>query len=51
MSRIFHSSRPDAWTLPRPHQDASARAMKHGKIHPMEPERKSLLSRLLGRII
>ena len=32
----FRSSRPDAWTMPRPYQDANTRLMKHGPIQPME---------------
>ena len=30
-----HSSRPDHWTMPRPHQDASLRYRMHGKLQPM----------------
>lgn len=29
-------SKPDQWTLPRPHTDASLRFWKHGPIQPME---------------
>ncbi len=32
----FHSSRPDHWTMPRPHSDASLRHMMHGPVQPME---------------
>ena len=46
-SLSYHSSRPDGWVQPRPHQDASLRYMKHGPIQPMhEP---GFLARLLGR--
>lgn len=48
MSRSFHSSRPDAWTLPRPVQDASMRFKTHGPILPMD-EPRGLVARLLGR--
>lgn len=30
------SSRPDAWTHPRPHTDASQRYRTYGAIQPME---------------
>ncbi|MEN7537760.1 hypothetical protein [Aurantiacibacter flavus] len=43
--RIYTSSRPDAWTSPRPHRDASLRYAAHGPIRSMyEP---TLLERLL----
>lgn len=42
-----HSSRPDHWTQPRPHTDASLRFHKHGPIQPMH--KPSLLERLLGK--
>ena len=48
MSRLsFRSSRPDPWTMPRPHRDASLRYMQHGPIEPME--QPGFLARLLGR--
>ncbi len=43
----FRSSRPDSWIQPRPHQDASLRLMKHGRIQPMEEP--GFLARLFGR--
>ena len=46
-SLSFHSSSPDRWVQPRPHQDASLRYMKHGPIQPMEEP--GLLARLFGR--
>jgi len=46
-SLSYHSSRPDGWVQPRPHQDASLRYMKYGKIQPMEEP--GLLARLFGR--
>jgi hypothetical protein len=46
-SLSYHSSSPDRWVQPRPHQDASLRYMKHGPIQPMEEP--SFLARLLGR--
>ena len=45
-SRAFRSSRPDSWTLPRPHSDPSLRFQKHGPIQPMHP--LTLWERLLG---
>ncbi|WAT17491.1 hypothetical protein OZN62_11265 [Aurantiacibacter sp. MUD11] len=47
MARIFRSSRPDSWTSPRFHTDASFREMAHGKILPMEEP--SFLEKLFGR--
>ena len=47
MSYNFRSSRPDAWTLPRPHSDANLRMMKYGRIQPMEEP--GILARLFGR--
>ncbi len=48
MSSIsFRSSRPDGWTVPRPHRDASLRFRAHGPIQPMN--QPSLLARLLGK--
>ena len=32
----YKSSKPDPWTMPRPHQDASLRYRTHGPIQPME---------------
>ncbi|WP_305096899.1 glycosyltransferase family 87 protein [Croceibacterium aestuarii] len=46
-SYTFRSSRPDSWIQPRPHQDASLRLMKYGRIQPMEEP--GFLARLLGR--
>ena len=46
-SLSFRSSRPDAWTMPRPYQDASMRRHAHGPIQPMEEP--GLLARLFGR--
>lgn len=47
MAKIFHSSRPDGWSSPRPYSDATFRKMAHGKIMPMhEP---TFLERLFGR--
>ena len=47
-NRIYTSSRPDAWTSPRPYRDASLRLAVHGPIRSMyEP---SLLERLLRHL-
>ncbi|MCB2087350.1 MAG: hypothetical protein R3E18_10210 [Sphingomonadaceae bacterium] len=35
-SLTFRSSRPDSWTMPRAHRDASQRYMAYGPIRPME---------------
>lgn len=35
----FRSSRPDTWSIPRPHTDPSQRLMKHGPIRPMDEDR------------
>jgi hypothetical protein len=43
----YRGSRPDSWTMPRPHTDASLRYHKHGPIQPMDEER-GFLRRLLG---
>ena len=42
----FRTSRPDAWTQPRPYSDASTRLRMHGPIQPME--QPSFLARLFG---
>lgn len=43
----YRSSKPDPWTHPRPHTDASLRAMAYGPVRPMhEP---SWLERIFGR--
>lgn len=34
----YRSSKPDAWIMPRPHQDASLRFRTHGPILPMETD-------------
>lgn len=49
--RSYRSSKPDAWTTPRPWRDQANRHNVHGKLQPMAPEGRSWLSRLLGRII
>lgn len=36
----YRSSRPDHWTVPRPHSDASQRLQKHGPIQPLPAESK-----------
>ena len=47
MSSIsFRSSRPDGWTLPRPHRDASLRFRANGPIQPMT--QPGIIARLLG---
>jgi len=46
-SLSYHSSRPDPWVYPRPHQDASLRFRKHGPIQPMEEP--GFFARLFGR--
>jgi hypothetical protein len=45
----YRSSKPDAWIMPRPYQDASLRFRTHGPILPMEEEPRGFLARLLGR--
>lgn len=47
-SLTFRSSRPDSWTLPRPHSDASLRYHKHGPIEPMH--KPGLIARLFGAV-
>ena len=47
MSTSFRSSRPDAWTNPRPHVDASMRRMTYGRVQPMEDE-PGFMARLFG---
>ena len=32
----YRTSRPDPWTLPRAHRDASLRYHMHGPIQPMD---------------
>ena len=44
----FSSSNPDPWTQPRPYHDASLRMLKHGKIQPMESQKKSSIFSLFG---
>jgi hypothetical protein len=44
----FRSSRPDAWTLPRPISDPSARRRAYGPVRPMTQD-SGLLGRLLAR--
>ncbi len=46
-SLSYRSSRPDGWTVPRPHRDPSLRLQIHGPIRPMEEP--GLLARLFGR--
>ena len=46
-SLTFRSSRPDPWTLPRPHSDPSLRHYKHGPIQPMQAP-PTFWERLLG---
>ncbi|MBV7265087.1 hypothetical protein [Erythrobacter ani] len=45
-SAPIRSSKPDAWTNPRPHTDASLRQIKYGRIQPMEEP--GLLERWFG---
>jgi hypothetical protein len=45
-SLSYKSSRPDGWTMPRPHRDPSVRYMMHGPIQPME--QPGFLARLFG---
>jgi len=42
------TSKPDEWTLPRPHRDASLRRRKHGPIRPMK--KPGLISRLFNSV-
>jgi hypothetical protein len=44
----YRSSRPDSWTMPRPHCDAALRRMKYGPIQPMDEDR-GFLRRLFHR--
>ena len=46
MTNLIRSSRPDAWTQPRPHTDPSLRLRSHGPIQPME--RPGFFARLFG---
>ena len=43
----YRTSRPDSWTLPRPHSDASSRYRSHGPVLPMQEP--SWFDRLFGR--
>ncbi len=43
----YRSSRPDGWSVPRPHSDPSLRRLKHGPIRPMH--QPGLFERLFGR--
>lgn len=45
---LYRSSRPDNWTLPKPHTDANQRYIKHGPIRPMDGDR-GFFGRLFGR--
>lgn len=47
-SRIYTSSRGDAWTNPRPWSDASLRYATYGKVQPMQEP--SWLERIFGRV-
>lgn len=38
MTRRFLSSRPDTWTEPRAHRDASQRLHIHGPLQPMDAD-------------
>lgn len=46
MARMFRSSRPDNWTLPRSQRDPAYRHMSHGPIQPMD--KPSFIERLFG---
>jgi len=46
-SLSYRSSRPDGWTMPRPHRDPALRYHAHGPIQPMEEP--GFLARLFGR--
>lgn len=46
-SLTYRSSRPDGWTMPRPHRDPSLRRHIHGPILPMEEP--GFFARLFGR--
>ena len=46
-STHYRSSRPDPWTMPRPHTDPSQRFMKHGPLRPMDEDR-GLIRRLFS---
>ena len=43
----YRSSKPDAWTCPRPVQDASMRYRTHGPVRPMQEP--GFFARLFGR--
>lgn len=48
----YRSSRPDSWTSPRAHTDASIRRRKYGPILPMEyANEPGILTRFLSSII
>ena len=47
-SLTYRSSRPDTWTMPRAHRDASLRLMTNGPILPMAEE-PGFFGRLFGR--
>ncbi len=46
-SLTYRSSRPDGWTMPRPHRDPSLRRHIHGPIQPMEEP--GFFARLFGQ--
>lgn len=48
MTRLYTSSRPDAWVQPRPYSDASSRYAKHGPILPMD--KPTLWKRIFGKV-
>ncbi|MBD3728314.1 MAG: hypothetical protein IE933_01270 [Sphingomonadales bacterium] len=45
-SLTYRSSKPDSWTLPRAHRDASQRLAAYGPIQPLA--KPSLLERIFG---
>ncbi|MGH6730014.1 MAG: hypothetical protein ACREBK_07655 [Sphingomicrobium sp.] len=46
-SASFRTSKPDAWTSPRSHRDASQRRMTYGPLVPMD-DRPGFFTRLFG---
>lgn len=49
MTRLYRSSPPDKWTLPRQSLHASERLYRHGPVRPM-PEDRGFWARLFGRV-
>lgn len=50
-SQRIYTSKPDHWTLPRPHTDPVFRHYSHGPVQPMaEPSLGSRFSDFIGSV-